>query len=144
MADIKETLNERGKRYGSFKGHAEVSQRLKIVIFEELEKREKFLSDVQQEAVDMILHKLARIVNGDANYIDSWRDIVGYTQLVVDELVVTDGATDVRTIPLEVVDGRLVVKGERLLPEATVDTSKPVVPEIKFGDRGDRDGYKNT
>ena len=144
MSDIKQTLNERGKRYGSFKGHAEVSQRLKLVIFEELEKREKFLSDVQQEAVDMILHKLGRIVNGDANYIDSWRDIVGYTQLVVDELAVTDGSTDVTTLPLEVVEGRLVVKRERLLPETPVDTSEPVVPEIKFGGRGDRYGYKNT
>ena len=141
MSDIKQTLNERGKRYGSFKGHAEVSQRLKVVVQEELETREKFLSPVQQEAVDMILHKLARIVNGDSNYIDSWRDIVGYTQLVVDELLATDGSTDVKTLPLEVVDGQLVVKGSKLLPEATVAQEEYV---INFGDRGDRDGYKRT
>ena len=141
MTDIKQTLNERGKRYGSFKGHAEVSQRLKVVVQEELETREKFLSPVQQEAVDMILHKLARIVNGDASYIDSWRDIVGYTQLVVDELLATDGSTDVKTLPLEVVDGQLVVKGSKLLPEATVAQEEYV---INFGDRGDRDGYKRT
>jgi nucleoid-associated protein YejK len=141
MTDIKQTLNERGKRYGSFKGHAEVSQRLKVVVQEELETREKFLSPVQQEAVDMILHKLARIVNGDSNYIDSWRDIVGYTQLVVDELLATDGSTDVKTLPLEVVDGQLVVKGSKLLPEATVAQEEYV---INFGDRGDRDGYKRT
>ena len=141
MADIKKTLDERGARYGSFKGHAEVTQKLKQIIQLELEKREKFLSDVQQEAVDMILHKLGRIVNGDANYIDSWRDIVGYTQLVVDELTVTDGSTDVKTIPLEVVDGRLVVRQSHALPEATVDTAAPVAPKISFGDRGDRDGY---
>jgi nucleoid-associated protein YejK len=141
MTDIKQTLNERGKRYGSFKGHAEVSQRLKVVVQEELETREKFLPPVQQEAVDMILHKLARIVNGDASYIDSWRDIVGYTQLVVDELLVTDGSTDVKTLPLEVIDGQLVVKGSKLLPEATVAQEEYV---INFGDRGDRDGYKRT
>jgi hypothetical protein len=141
MTDIKQTLNERGKRYGSFKGHAEVSQRLKVVVQEELETREKFLPPVQQEAVDMILHKLARIVNGDANYIDSWRDIVGYSQLVVDELLATDGSTDVKTLPLEVVDGQLVVKGSKLLPEATVAQEEYV---INFGDRGDRDGYKRT
>lgn len=141
MADIKKTLDERGARYGSFKGHAEVTQKLKQIIQLELEKREKFLSDVQQEAVDMILHKLGRIVNGDANYIDSWRDIVGYTQLVVAELLVTDGSTDVKTIPLEVVDGRLVIRQSHALPEATVDTAVPVAPEINFGDRGDRDGY---
>ena len=141
MIDIKQTLNERGKRYGSFKGHAEVSQRLKVVVQEELETREKFLPPVQQEAVDMILHKLARIVNGDSNYIDSWRDIVGYTQLVVDELLATDGSTDVKTLPLEVIDGQLVVKGSKLLPEATVAQEEYV---INFGDRGDRDGYKRT
>jgi hypothetical protein len=141
MTDIKQTLNERGKRYGSFKGHAEVSQRLKVVVQEELETREKFLSPVQQEAVDMILHKLARIVNGDSNYIDSWRDIVGYTQLVVDELLATEGSTDVKTLPLEVIDGQLVVKGSKLLPEATVAQEEYV---INFGDRGDRDGYKRT
>jgi hypothetical protein len=141
MTDIKQTLNERGKRYGSFKGHAEVSQRLKVVVQEELETREKFLSPVQQEAVDMILHKLARIVNGDSNYIDSWRDIVRYTQLVVDELLATDGSTDVKTLPLEVIDGQLVVKGSKLLPEATVAQEEYV---INFGDRGDRDGYKRT
>jgi hypothetical protein len=141
MADIKKTLDERGARYGSFKGHAEVTQKLKQMFQVELKRREKFLPPVQQEAVDMIFHKLGRIVNGDANYIDSWRDIVGYTQLVVDELTVTDGSTDVKTIPLEVVDGRLVVRQYRALPEATVDTAKPAVPEINFGSRGDRDGY---
>jgi hypothetical protein len=88
----------------------------------------------------MILHKLARIVNGDANYIDSWRDIVGYSQLVVDELLITEGSTDVKVLPLEVVDGRLVVKNSKLLPEATVAQEEYV---INFGDRGDRDGYKS-
>lgn len=34
----------------------------------------------------MIAHKLARIMNGDPNYIDNWTDIAGYAQLVVDIL----------------------------------------------------------
>ena len=34
----------------------------------------------------MIAHKISRIVNGDANYMDSWVDIVGYAQLVIDKL----------------------------------------------------------
>ena len=34
----------------------------------------------------MIFHKLARIANGDPTYIDSWTDIAGYAQLVVDDL----------------------------------------------------------
>jgi hypothetical protein len=40
----------------------------------------------QREACEMIAHKLGRIVNGDPNYADSWVDIAGYAQLVVNEL----------------------------------------------------------
>lgn len=83
---VSETLNERGKRYGVFTGHAEITQRLKGVIAEELTLRGKFLADDQQEALDMICHKIGRILNGDADYDDSWIDIAGYAQLVVDRL----------------------------------------------------------
>ena len=34
----------------------------------------------------MIAHKMGRIVNGDPYYDDSWVDIVGYAQLVINEL----------------------------------------------------------
>lgn len=34
----------------------------------------------------MILHKLARIANGQANQPDSWADIAGYATLMVREL----------------------------------------------------------
>jgi hypothetical protein len=40
----------------------------------------------QREALEMIAHKIARIVNGDPNYADSWLDIAGYAQLVADRL----------------------------------------------------------
>jgi hypothetical protein len=36
--------------------------------------------------MDMIFSKLARIINGDANHIDSWLDIAGYAKLVSDRL----------------------------------------------------------
>ena len=80
------TLDERGKRYGVFVGHAQITQRLKNVVAEELMARDKLLDDDQQEALDMICHKIGRIVNGDANYGDSWIDIAGYAQLVADRL----------------------------------------------------------
>ncbi len=35
------------------------------------------------EAAEMILHKLARLLNGDPNHRDSWADIAGYAELVV-------------------------------------------------------------
>ena len=81
-----EVLTARGKRYGVFTGHAEVTQRLKGVIAEELHTRERALADDQQEALDMICHKIGRIINGDPDYDDSWVDIAGYAQLVADRL----------------------------------------------------------
>jgi hypothetical protein len=46
----------------------------------------KNLVSDQREALDMIVHKIGRIINGDPNYIDSWQDIIGYAQLVKDRL----------------------------------------------------------
>jgi hypothetical protein len=36
--------------------------------------------------MDMIMHKIGRIVNGDPDYADSWVDIAGYAKLVADRL----------------------------------------------------------
>lgn len=77
-------LTERGKRYGLFTGHAEITQQLKKVVFNGL--GDKRLADDQQEALDMICHKIGRIVNGDPDYADSWVDIAGYAKLVADRL----------------------------------------------------------
>lgn len=86
MPTIADTLIERGSRYGPFVGHAEVTQRLKDVINSQLRQRDKSLAHDQQEALDMICHKIGRIINGDPNYDDSWVDIAGYAQLIADRL----------------------------------------------------------
>ena len=39
-----------------------------------------------REALGMIQHKIARILNGDPTYADSWHDIAGYAKLVDDRL----------------------------------------------------------
>lgn len=83
MDNITQTLQERGQRYGVFKRHAEISQQLKEVISGY---QTKVLAADQQEALDMICHKIGRIVNGDPDYADSWHDIAGYAQLVADRL----------------------------------------------------------
>lgn len=83
---IEATLEERGARYGSFVGHAEVTQALKQVVFVCLANRDKTLKEDQQEALDMICHKIGRIINGDPDYADSWVDIAGYAKLVADRL----------------------------------------------------------
>jgi hypothetical protein len=84
--ELSDILTARGLRYGLFTGHAEVTQRLKAVLESELDKRKKLLADDQKEALEMIFHKIGRIVNGDADYDDSWADIAGYAKLVADRL----------------------------------------------------------
>lgn len=84
--NVTQILNERGKRYGTFTGHAHVTQDLKEVIRLHLLSRSKTLAPDQQEALDMICHKIGRIVNGDPDYDDSWVDIAGYAKLVADRL----------------------------------------------------------
>lgn len=89
--DTGRILADRGQRYGSFQGHAAVSQALQKVVADGFANRgdDKTIEDMtpsQREALFMVLHKIARIVNGDFNYDDSWRDIAGYATLVVKEL----------------------------------------------------------
>lgn len=86
MSNVDEVLKERGSRYGDFEGHAEITQALKLTIMEFCCKRERYLADDQQEALDMICHKIGRIINGDPDYADSWIDIAGYAKLVADRL----------------------------------------------------------
>ena len=86
MNDIQATLDERGTRYGDFMGHAEITMELKNVISLYVIQRNKKLEYDQQEALDMICHKIGRIINGDPDYADSWHDIAGYAQLVANRL----------------------------------------------------------
>lgn len=81
---IEKTLDERGKKYGAFVGHARITQSLKKVM-QETPKWDT-LADDQKEALEMVAHKIGRILNGDPDYDDSWVDIAGYTKLVADRL----------------------------------------------------------
>jgi hypothetical protein len=86
MSDIDAILTERGSRYGAFIDHARVTIDLKCVLKNRVKERQIALAADQMESLDMICHKLGRIVNGDPNYIDSWDDIAGYAKLVADRL----------------------------------------------------------
>lgn len=82
--DTDQILHDRGRTYGKFKDNAETAQELKRVMV----KRRGWarMSDVQREALSMIQHKIARLLNGDPNHIDGWDDIAGYAKLVSKEL----------------------------------------------------------
>jgi transposase len=79
-------LDERGARYGNFLDHARITQRLKEVAHSFAAHHGKSFDVDQAEALDMIFHKIGRILNGDPNYADSWIDIAGYAKLVADRL----------------------------------------------------------
>ena len=79
-----EILKERGKTHGDFTDNARVMQGLKNVIWREDGWAK--LTDVQREALEMILHKCGRIISGNPNEPDHWQDIAGYAKLVVERL----------------------------------------------------------
>lgn len=79
-------LNERAENYGKFIDGAEVMQMLKRLVHGYIEQRGTQLAFDQREAIDMIVHKLGRIINGNPDHVDSWRDIAGYATLVADRL----------------------------------------------------------
>lgn len=84
MSDINSTLEERGTRYGVFAEHARITQNIKQAMYDS--PNFGALAPDQVEALEMIAHKIGRILNGDPNYHDSWHDIIGYTKLVADRL----------------------------------------------------------
>jgi hypothetical protein len=81
---VEEILQERGSRYGAFKDHAYICQSFKLLIEEFLDvyKPNRTLPADQKQALDVICDKVARIINGDENYLDNWDDIAGYATLV--------------------------------------------------------------
>lgn len=77
-------LEERAKTHGSFLENSSVSQRLKDVLRYDMAHTK--LRCTQREALDMICHKIGRILAGNPDFIDHWQDIAGYAQLIVNEL----------------------------------------------------------
>lgn len=97
MPTTEEVLADRGARYGKFETHAEITQVTKnlwrgnsVELSQEAAARVATRVDQmhadQIECLEMIAHKVGRILNGDPHYGDSWRDISGYAKLVADRL----------------------------------------------------------
>jgi len=81
---IADTLEERKQKYGSFTMHAKITQNLKRALVDS--PNWSTLSDDKKEALEMVVHKIGRILNGDPEYKDSWTDIIGYTMRVEETL----------------------------------------------------------
>jgi len=98
---IDTVLDERQKRYGDYDQHAETCQALKLNMFSH--PNYDYLPDTHKEALEMIQHKIARVLNGDPNYIDNWVDISGYATLVLREI--EGGCVEVKPVPAGPYDG---------------------------------------
>jgi hypothetical protein len=84
--DIDGTLDERAQDYGKFKDGAALMQALKRTLADHARIHNKTFSDDQWEALEMIVHKIGRIVNGNPDKVDHWVDIAGYAKLIADRL----------------------------------------------------------
>lgn len=80
MTDIQQILNEREKTHGDYGSHATITQDLKRIIHT----YDSELTDSQRETLDMIAHKIGRILAGDPDFRDHWQDIAGYATLSAD------------------------------------------------------------
>lgn len=78
---VEDTLNERGKVYGSYSGLSNQAQALKDVM--KSHPGWDRLSPAQKETLELIATKIARILNGDPDHADNWNDIAGYATLVI-------------------------------------------------------------
>jgi len=76
---IEETLKERNQTHGAYTETALVSQILKATV--RSGPSWLIMNPSQRESVDMILHKIARVVCGNPNEPDHWVDIQGYAKL---------------------------------------------------------------
>jgi len=74
---VEAILKEREKTHGDFMRFSHIAQGLKGHL-----SYAKDLSKPQREALEMILHKVARVLNGDEDHRDHWDDIAGYATLI--------------------------------------------------------------
>lgn len=92
MAELEETLNQRGGDYGDYGHMATCAQRIK----EAMGPRAN-MSAVQRESLDVIATKIARLCVGNPNHRDSWHDIAGYAKLAEDRLPVQGADSNTAT-----------------------------------------------
>ena len=75
---------ERGKVHGDFTEVSETAQTFKN--YARTRRNWERLTDVQKEGLDMILHKISRILCGDPNHKDHWDDVAGYAKITSDRI----------------------------------------------------------
>ena len=82
--DIQGTISIREQSHGDFEVNTQYMQWLKKNC--RGSPNWDKLPPYQKEAIEMICHKLGRILCGNSNFTDHWHDIAGYATLVEDIL----------------------------------------------------------
>ena len=82
--EVRDLLEIRGDTYGQYRTVSKISQDIKRIMKES--PNYKIMPDFAKESLDMIANKIARILNGNYYYDDSWRDISGYATLALIEI----------------------------------------------------------
>lgn len=77
---INDTLNDREQTHGSYVQVANLTQALLMSM--SYSKNWEELFPIQKEALHMIAVKIARILEGNADEVDHWHDVSGYSALV--------------------------------------------------------------
>lgn len=137
MVNVNDTLAERGSRYGDFRAHAEITQGLKGVM--QQTPGWQRLTASMKESLEMIAHKVGRILNGDPTYADSWHDISGYATLVDAELTADQAASESDKATIEAAVTKRPVPpefAEPAAPKTKAEFAKAVTPktEVKTDD----------
>jgi hypothetical protein len=82
--DIREILAERGQTHGHYPTHAAITQHMKEWF--RVQGNWSALTVAQKETLDMVAHKIGRILAGNPSHVDHYKDISGYAELCVQEL----------------------------------------------------------
>lgn len=85
FAPLEQLLTERKSTHGEYRDHARYTQTIKSIMHES--PNWLTMEDHQRETLDMIAHKIGRILAGNAQFDDHWVDISGYAKLTADRLV---------------------------------------------------------
>ncbi len=85
MTSTEQLVADRRETHGRYDDHARITQTFKMLMEQELAERSQrgqaMLSYTQKESLDMILHKIGRIIAGEASFPDHWDDIAGYAKI---------------------------------------------------------------
>lgn len=130
MTDLTATLAERGARYGKFEDHAVIAQGLKDQMWA-TEGWSRLAPD-QRQALEVIQDKVARILNGDPDYTDSWHDIAGYSRLVEDRLNERAAALAKRDEPVSGFAAPSAITDEIARPRAVGEQQAPEAGWIEW------------